>query len=169
MLFFYRSAQTGGEKNKLQIQIQILMKHGDVSQRPSDGTFPPALSCISFRLTSLFWSGSSRLQISWSRDHDDAASIRSAGTPGPSSGGHTSHSGDNSSEQGERQRPHLSDGNTSRGSFTPRRLYENCSYFRAKHSAHIHESSLFHLYTFKTPQLYFYSAQNCTRVQYLSK
>lgn len=44
---------------------------------------------------------SSSLQISWSRDHDDAASIRSAGTPGPSSGGHTSHSGDNSSEQGE--------------------------------------------------------------------
>ncbi|XP_071773163.1 homeobox protein Meis1a isoform X1 [Centroberyx gerrardi] len=40
-------------------------------------------------------------QISWSRDHDDAASIRSAGTPGPSSGGHTSHSGDNSSEQGD--------------------------------------------------------------------
>ncbi|XP_056228706.1 homeobox protein Meis1a isoform X2 [Seriola aureovittata] len=38
-------------------------------------------------------------QISWSRDQDDAASIRSAGTPGPSSGGHTSHSGDNSSEQ----------------------------------------------------------------------
>uniref|UniRef100_A0A3Q3NIV3 Homeobox protein Meis1-like n=1 Tax=Labrus bergylta TaxID=56723 RepID=A0A3Q3NIV3_9LABR len=32
---------------------------------------------------------------------DDAASIRSAGTPGPSSGGHTSHSGDNSSEQGD--------------------------------------------------------------------
>ncbi|XP_022622425.1 homeobox protein Meis1-like isoform X4 [Seriola dumerili] len=40
-------------------------------------------------------------QISWSRDQDDAASIRSAGTPGPSSGGHTSHSGDNSSEQGD--------------------------------------------------------------------
>uniref|UniRef100_A0A667Y649 Meis homeobox 1 a n=1 Tax=Myripristis murdjan TaxID=586833 RepID=A0A667Y649_9TELE len=40
-------------------------------------------------------------QISWSRDHDDAASIRSAGTPGPSSGGQTSHSGDNSSEQGD--------------------------------------------------------------------
>ncbi|XP_067115001.1 homeobox protein Meis1a isoform X2 [Osmerus mordax] len=40
-------------------------------------------------------------QISWSRDHDDAASIRSTGTPGPSSGGHTSHSGDNSSEQGD--------------------------------------------------------------------
>ncbi|XP_053170949.1 homeobox protein Meis1-like, partial [Scomber japonicus] len=38
-------------------------------------------------------------QISWSRDHDDAASIRSSGTPGLSSGGHTSHSGDNSSEQ----------------------------------------------------------------------
>uniref|UniRef100_A0A3B4VLF8 Meis homeobox 1 n=1 Tax=Seriola dumerili TaxID=41447 RepID=A0A3B4VLF8_SERDU len=36
-----------------------------------------------------------------SRDQDDAASIRSAGTPGPSSGGHTSHSGDNSSEQGD--------------------------------------------------------------------
>ncbi|GLD67702.1 homeobox protein Meis1-like protein [Lates japonicus] len=40
-------------------------------------------------------------KISWSRDPDDAVSIRSAGTPGPSSGGHTSHSGDNSSEQGD--------------------------------------------------------------------
>ncbi|KPP75603.1 hypothetical protein Z043_105135, partial [Scleropages formosus] len=39
------------------------------------------------------------LQTSWNRDHDDTASIRSGGTPGPSSGGHTSHSGDNSSEQ----------------------------------------------------------------------
>ncbi|KAF1394545.1 hypothetical protein PFLUV_G00001450 [Perca fluviatilis] len=43
-------------------------------------------------------SGNNVDQLSWSRDHDDAASIRSAGTPGPSSGGHTSHSGDNSSE-----------------------------------------------------------------------
>uniref|UniRef100_A0AAY4DI64 Homeobox domain-containing protein n=1 Tax=Denticeps clupeoides TaxID=299321 RepID=A0AAY4DI64_9TELE len=40
-------------------------------------------------------------QTSWSRDHDDTASTRSGGTPGPSSGGHTSHSGDNSSEQGD--------------------------------------------------------------------
>ncbi|XP_071244903.1 homeobox protein Meis1-like [Salvelinus alpinus] len=40
-------------------------------------------------------------QISWSRDHDDTASVRSAGTPGPSSGGHTSHSGDNNSEEGD--------------------------------------------------------------------
>ncbi|KAF6104751.1 Meis homeobox 1 [Phyllostomus discolor] len=39
-------------------------------------------------------------QPSWNRDHDDTASTRSGGTPGPSSGGHTSHSGDNSSEQG---------------------------------------------------------------------
>uniref|UniRef100_A0A8D0CVN6 Meis homeobox 1 a n=1 Tax=Sander lucioperca TaxID=283035 RepID=A0A8D0CVN6_SANLU len=46
-------------------------------------------------------SGNNMDQLSWSRDHDDAASIRSAGTPGPSSGGHTSHSGDNSSEQGD--------------------------------------------------------------------
>ncbi|KAK2817610.1 hypothetical protein Q5P01_025801 [Channa striata] len=46
-------------------------------------------------------SGNSVDQISWSRDHDDTASIRSPGTPGPSSGGHTSHSGDNSSEQGD--------------------------------------------------------------------
>ncbi|XP_069385707.1 homeobox protein Meis1a isoform X2 [Paralichthys olivaceus] len=37
-------------------------------------------------------------QISWTRDHDDSASNHSGGTPGPSSG-HTSHSGDNSSEQ----------------------------------------------------------------------
>ncbi|XP_069065113.1 homeobox protein Meis2 isoform X1 [Pleurodeles waltl] len=35
---------------------------------------------------------------SW-RDHDDATSTHSAGTPGPSSGGHASQSGDNSSEQ----------------------------------------------------------------------
>ncbi|XP_069385708.1 homeobox protein Meis1a isoform X3 [Paralichthys olivaceus] len=40
-------------------------------------------------------------QISWTRDHDDSASNHSGGTPGPSSG-HTSHSGDNSSEQGDR-------------------------------------------------------------------
>uniref|UniRef100_A0A3B5M670 MEIS N-terminal domain-containing protein n=1 Tax=Xiphophorus couchianus TaxID=32473 RepID=A0A3B5M670_9TELE len=40
-------------------------------------------------------------QTSWNRDHDDTASTRSGGTPGPSSGGHTSHSGDNSSEQGD--------------------------------------------------------------------
>uniref|UniRef100_A0A4W6E3W6 Meis homeobox 1 b n=1 Tax=Lates calcarifer TaxID=8187 RepID=A0A4W6E3W6_LATCA len=46
-------------------------------------------------------SGNHLDQISWSRDPDDVASIRSAGTPGPSSGGHTSHSGDNSSEQGD--------------------------------------------------------------------
>ncbi|XP_069023843.1 homeobox protein Meis1a isoform X1 [Embiotoca jacksoni] len=46
-------------------------------------------------------SGNNVDQISWSRDHDDSASVRSAGTPGPSSGGHTSHSGDNSSEHGD--------------------------------------------------------------------
>ncbi|XP_075905082.1 homeobox protein Meis1a [Nelusetta ayraudi] len=46
-------------------------------------------------------SASNMEQISWNRDHDDDASVRSAGTPGPSSGGHTSHSGDNSSEQGD--------------------------------------------------------------------
>uniref|UniRef100_A0A8C6UJR2 Meis homeobox 1 b n=1 Tax=Neogobius melanostomus TaxID=47308 RepID=A0A8C6UJR2_9GOBI len=42
-----------------------------------------------------------RSVTSWNRDHDDTASTRSGGTPGPSSGGHTSHSGDNSSEQGD--------------------------------------------------------------------
>ncbi|XP_061752028.1 homeobox protein Meis2a isoform X3 [Nerophis ophidion] len=41
---------------------------------------------------------------SW-RDHDDAVSTHSAGTPGPSSGGHASQSGDNSSEQGFAFRP----------------------------------------------------------------
>uniref|UniRef100_A0A3Q3CGM3 Uncharacterized LOC102301780 n=1 Tax=Haplochromis burtoni TaxID=8153 RepID=A0A3Q3CGM3_HAPBU len=41
-------------------------------------------------------------QVSWSTDHNDSASIRSAGTPGPASGGHASHSGDNSSEPGTR-------------------------------------------------------------------
>uniref|UniRef100_A0A8C4Q7B6 Meis homeobox 2a n=1 Tax=Eptatretus burgeri TaxID=7764 RepID=A0A8C4Q7B6_EPTBU len=40
--------------------------------------------------------------ISWSREHEDAATTHSAGgTPGPSSGGHTSQSGDNCSEQGD--------------------------------------------------------------------
>uniref|UniRef100_A0A8C9R6P9 Meis homeobox 2a n=1 Tax=Scleropages formosus TaxID=113540 RepID=A0A8C9R6P9_SCLFO len=38
--------------------------------------------------------------VSW-RDHDDAHSTHSAGTPGPSSGGHASQSGDNSSELGD--------------------------------------------------------------------
>ncbi|XDV50837.1 hypothetical protein PO909_019843 [Leuciscus waleckii] len=42
-----------------------------------------------------------QVRTSWNRDHDDTASTRSGGTPGPSSGGHTSHSGDNSSEQGK--------------------------------------------------------------------
>uniref|UniRef100_A0A8C2C1G4 Meis homeobox 1 b n=1 Tax=Cyprinus carpio TaxID=7962 RepID=A0A8C2C1G4_CYPCA len=42
-----------------------------------------------------------QVRTSWNRDHDDTASTRSGGTPGPSSGGHTSHSGDNSSEQGD--------------------------------------------------------------------
>ncbi|KAJ4919521.1 hypothetical protein JOQ06_025959 [Pogonophryne albipinna] len=46
-------------------------------------------------------SGNNMDQISWSKDQDDAASVRSAGTPGPSSGGHTSHSGDNSSDHGD--------------------------------------------------------------------
>ncbi|XP_078412625.1 homeobox protein Meis1b isoform X4 [Cetorhinus maximus] len=41
------------------------------------------------------------LEKTWNRDHDDTASTRSGGTPGPSSGGHTSHSGDNSSEPGD--------------------------------------------------------------------
>lgn len=40
-------------------------------------------------------------RVSWSTDHNDSASIRSAGTPGPASGGHASHSGDNSSEPGD--------------------------------------------------------------------
>ncbi|NXF19398.1 MEIS1 protein, partial [Rhodinocichla rosea] len=35
------------------------------------------------------------------RDHDDTASTRSPPTPGPSSGGHTSHTPPNSSEQGD--------------------------------------------------------------------
>ncbi|XP_078726733.1 homeobox protein Meis1-like isoform X3 [Lampetra fluviatilis] len=40
--------------------------------------------------------------VLWSRaEQDDAASVRSGSTPGPSSGGHASHSGDNSSEQGD--------------------------------------------------------------------
>ncbi|CAM4651215.1 unnamed protein product [Leuciscus chuanchicus] len=46
---------------------------------------------------------------SW-RDHDDATSTHSAGTPGPSSGGHASQSGDNSSEQGFLLDPSVSQG-----------------------------------------------------------
>src|SRR4029434_8901391 len=38
--------------------------------------------------------------MSWARDQDDCVSVRCSGTPGPCSGGHASHSGDNSSEQG---------------------------------------------------------------------
>src|SRR4029434_5774913 len=38
--------------------------------------------------------------MSWARDQEDCVSVRSSGTPGPCSGGHASHSGDNSSEQG---------------------------------------------------------------------
>ncbi|XP_061406118.1 homeobox protein Meis1-like isoform X1 [Lethenteron reissneri] len=37
----------------------------------------------------------------WNRDHDDVLSTHSGGTPGPSSGGLASQSGDNSSEQGD--------------------------------------------------------------------
>lgn len=58
------------------------------------------LSCLSAPLSR---------QTSWNRDHDDTASTRSGGTPGPSSGGHTSHSGDNSSEQGEKLSSLVSD------------------------------------------------------------
>lgn len=39
---------------------------------------------------------------SW-RDLDDNRSTPSIGTPGPSSGGHVSHSGDNSSDLGEKK------------------------------------------------------------------
>ncbi|XP_029350904.1 homeobox protein Meis1a [Echeneis naucrates] len=40
-------------------------------------------------------------QSLWSREPDDAVFVRSYGTPGPSCKGHTSHSRDNSSEQGD--------------------------------------------------------------------
>lgn len=60
------------------------------------------LSCIRHSLVFFFFRVQ---QTSWNRDHDDTASTRSGGTPGPSSGGHTSHSGDNSSEQGKRTPP----------------------------------------------------------------
>lgn len=48
-------------------------------------------------------------QILWSSDHADAISIRLAGTPGPSSGGNTSHSGENNSEQGDTQHTRSAD------------------------------------------------------------
>uniref|UniRef100_A0A669B390 Homeobox domain-containing protein n=1 Tax=Oreochromis niloticus TaxID=8128 RepID=A0A669B390_ORENI len=44
-------------------------------------------------------------RVSWSRDHDNSASIRSTGTPGPASGGHASHSDDNSSDTGDEDDP----------------------------------------------------------------
>uniref|UniRef100_A0AAY4AJC4 Homeobox domain-containing protein n=1 Tax=Denticeps clupeoides TaxID=299321 RepID=A0AAY4AJC4_9TELE len=40
-------------------------------------------------------------QMPCSRDKEDSMSVRSSGTSGPGSGGHASHSGDNSSEQGD--------------------------------------------------------------------
>lgn len=97
-------------------------------------------------LTDLF-SSLSLQQTSWNRDHDDTASTRSGGTPGPSSGGHTSHSGDNSSEQGKRQSFSFLFGNLRGGKegqghasdqsaqcFTSARLYRNV------HQAHDRES-----------------------------
>lgn len=55
-----------------------------------DGWIPRSLSLFSKPQNPASW-----------RDHDDATSTHSAGTPGPSSGGHASQSGDNSSEQGK--------------------------------------------------------------------
>ena len=50
--------------------------------------------CVDLSLTS-------QNPASW-RDLDDAHSTPSVGTPGPSSGGHVSQSGDNTSELGKR-------------------------------------------------------------------
>ncbi|XP_048104642.1 homeobox protein Meis1a isoform X2 [Alosa alosa] len=40
-------------------------------------------------------------KMAWAREQEDCGSVRSSGTPGPCSGGQASHSGDNSSEQGD--------------------------------------------------------------------
>lgn len=70
---------------------------------PSSSIFPlsslplyslsPVPWCVDLSLTS-------QNPASW-RDMDDAHSTPSVGTPGPSSGGHVSHSGDNTSELGK--------------------------------------------------------------------
>ncbi|NXW40359.1 MEIS1 protein, partial [Nyctiprogne leucopyga] len=66
-----------------------------MQRRPCRMTSEHSVMCLTF------YSFLLAPQPSWNRDHDDTASTRSGGTPGPSSGGHTSHSGDNSSEQGD--------------------------------------------------------------------
>ncbi|TWW78392.1 Homeobox protein [Takifugu flavidus] len=64
-----------------------------------NGALPARQSCAAQERAAAGWAA--EFETSWNRDHDDTASTRSGGTPGPSSGGHTSHSGDNSSEQGK--------------------------------------------------------------------
>ncbi|CAL8258758.1 unnamed protein product [Lota lota] len=90
-------------------------------------------------------------QTSWNRDHDDAASTRSGGTPGPSSGGHTSHSGDNSSEQEQvlyRTRADPSLQNQSRFSTEPEQthLYRTRAGFLQNQSRFSTEPEQTHLY-----------------------
>lgn len=69
--------------------------------------FSPLLSFSSISLSPVPWcadlSLTSQNPASW-RDMDDAHSTPSVGTPGPSSGGHVSQSGDNTSELGKNLR-----------------------------------------------------------------
>ncbi|XP_063055476.1 homeobox protein Meis1a [Engraulis encrasicolus] len=72
-------------KGKMPIDLVIEDRDGDSKSDSEDFTRPPG----------------NVGQMSWARDQEDCASVRSAGTPGPCSGGQASHSGDNSSEQGD--------------------------------------------------------------------
>lgn len=71
---------------------------------PSSNIFSLLLSFSSISLSPVPWcadlSLTSQNPASW-RDMDDAHSTPSVGTPGPSSGGHVSQSGDNTSELGK--------------------------------------------------------------------
>ncbi|XP_054866314.1 homeobox protein Meis1a [Amphiprion ocellaris] len=57
-------------------------------------------------------SGTSRDQMLWSRDPEDSVLVQSAGTPVLSTGGQTSHSGNNSSEPGKAERLTVSSSNS---------------------------------------------------------
>uniref|UniRef100_UPI00358E99B7 homeobox protein Meis1-like isoform X2 n=1 Tax=Myxine glutinosa TaxID=7769 RepID=UPI00358E99B7 len=77
-------------KGKLPIDLVIDDREGDSCVRCEADDIPSSAASQTHEQTAL-----------WSRDQEDAASVRSGSTPGPSSAGHASQSGDNSSEQGD--------------------------------------------------------------------
>lgn len=105
-----QNAHRSGHRRRRRKQIGQRGLHQVVRERcgPGDG-FGSGLAnqlLASSNQISLTWSPLFSSQILWSCDNDDTASIRSPGTLGPSSGGNTSRSGDNSSEQGVKHLPH---------------------------------------------------------------